>query len=89
MKFDINNYTDIYYAMYCKTEDETRAFCNYLHSIGRAWCSGRSYLGETNFVHYEDDNLKIVYYFNNGTFSNVRTAKKKGYIVLNFSDFEW
>lgn len=46
MKFNIDDYKGKY-AMHCKTEEEARDFCNYLHSIGRVWNSGGDYLGDT------------------------------------------
>ena len=77
MKFDINNYKGKY-VMHCKTEEEARDFCNYLHSVGRRWYSGKSYL-DTEF--YYDDK---VYYFNEGACGHVRLST---YTILEWSDF--
>lgn len=87
MKFDINNYTDKYYAMHCKTEEEAKEFCNYLHSIGRKWSGGQSYAKIT----YYTDNYKgkIAYAFNQGEFCTKGYYANEGYTVLEFSDFDW
>ena len=39
MKFNIDNYKGKY-VMHCKTEEEAKIFCKYLHSIGRMWNNG-------------------------------------------------
>lgn len=85
MKFDINNYEGKY-AMHCKTEEEAREFCNYLHSIGRKWCNHVSYADESNYDVYKED---ITYDFNDGSYCSKRYFDNNNYIVLEFSDFNW
>lgn len=83
MKFDINNYKGKY-AMHCKTEEEARDFCNYLHSVGRKWRRNASYLGGTCYYYYETN---TAYYFNKGTFGCTYVAELNNYTILEWSDF--
>lgn len=83
-RFNINNYIGKY-VMYCKTEEEAREFCNYLHNIGMRWCSGSPYICHTNYSR----NHNNVYYFNDGTHGSLNYAINDGYTVLEFSDFDW
>ena len=43
MKFDINDYKGKY-TMHCKTEEEAKDFCEYLHSVGRRWRTDQPYI---------------------------------------------
>jgi hypothetical protein len=85
MKFDINNYKGKY-VMHCKTEEESRVFCNYLRSVGRKWYNGDDYLDSANYNYYKD---KTAYKFNKGDFDSVNYCSSVGYTVLEFSDFDW
>jgi hypothetical protein len=81
MKFDINNYKGKY-VMHCKTEEEARNFCNYLHSIGRRWSGGSSYADRTNYAVYGSN---TAYNFNNDSYAH--TNWYTGYTILEWSDF--
>ena len=82
MKFNINDYKGKY-VMHCKTEEEAMDFCKYMHSIGRKWNRGESYLDVTYWGAHRDD---IVYYFNNNTHGSLITVWRN-YTVLEWSDF--
>ena len=82
MRFDINNYQGNY-AMHCKTKEEAREFCNYLHSIGNTWESGDSYKTTTNFKYNRN---KTVYYFNKGTYGHISNCYCY-FTILEWSDF--
>ena len=86
MKFDINDYKGKYYVMHCKTEEEAREFCNYLHSIGRKWCNDAAYTNQTYYYAHKDN---TVYHFNNGTYGSLNVAIGCDYTILEFSDFDW
>lgn len=86
MKFNINNYEGKYYVMHCKTEEEAREFCNYLHSIGRKWCNDAAYTNQTYYYAHKDN---TVYHFNNGTYGSLNVAIGCDYTILEFSDFDW
>lgn len=81
MKFNINDYKGKY-VMHCKTEEEAKDFCNYLHSIGRTWSDGDSYK-ENSF--YKDYGTNTVYFFNEGLFSDVNCAEEYEYTILEWS----
>lgn len=83
MKFNINNYKDKY-VMHCKTEKEAIDFCNYLHSIGKKWCSGGTYVERTNWHFY---GKHTVYCFNDGSYCDTDYAKRNHYTILKWSDF--
>ena len=85
MKFDINNYKGTY-VMHCETEEAANTFCEYLHSIGRAWCSGQKYLGNTCYYCYKKD---MAYAFNIGQYGSTEFYKKRDYTILEFSNFDW
>jgi hypothetical protein len=70
--------------MHCKTSEEAQDFCNYLHNIGKKWLTGESYLTRTNYHFYREN---TVYYFNQGSFGPLDTAKKVNDIVLKWEDF--
>lgn len=82
MKFNIDNYKGRY-AMHCKTYDEAVDFCNYLHSTGRGWISGRSYYEYTNWEKYK---TKTIYYFNEGSYCEIDLVNQD-YTVLEWGDF--
>lgn len=82
MKFNIDNYKGTY-AMHCKTYDEAVNFCDYLHSTGRSWITGRSYYEYTNWEKYK---TKTIYYFNEGSYCEIDLVNQ-GYTVLEWGDF--
>jgi hypothetical protein len=82
-KFNINNYTGKY-CMHCKTEEEAKSFCKYLHNIGRRWCTGRSYLDQTSYICYGSD---TAYNFNEGSYADVYYYRRNGYVILQWRDF--
>ena len=70
--------------MHCKTEEEAKDFCNYLHSIGRRWTSGRSYASDTNWHNHKSD---TAYNFNQGSYDSISWYKTLNYTILEWSDF--
>ena len=82
-KFNINEYKGKF-AMYCKTVEEAQDFCNFLHSVGRTWIMGHSYLEHTN---YNSNKVGIVYFFNKGTYGDIHYAKRNNYTILEWSDY--
>ena len=83
MKFNIDNYNGKY-AMHCKTPEEAREFCNYMHSLGRRWLNGKSYY---NYTFFDYHGPCTVYHFNNDSFGHIFHAKNAGFKVLEWSDF--
>lgn len=86
MKFNIKDYPGKY-VMHCKTKEEAISFCNYLHSIGRKWCTGTSYV---NNDYYGAHGNKTAYAFNEGAYSGVDYYKFEAedeYIILEWEDF--
>ena len=82
MKFNINDYKGNY-VMHCKTEREAKDFCNYLHSVGRKWCNGETYLDNTNFYIRRE---RTAYNFNEGSSCSVGWYEGE-YTILEWSDF--
>ena len=83
MKFNIDDYMGKY-VMHCKTEEEAKDFCNYLHSVGRKWSSGGSYAKETNYCVYGTDSM---YIFNEGLIGGIESWSIRDYKILEWSDF--
>lgn len=48
-KFDLGDWTDANIGMRCRTEEEAKIFCQYLHDHGRQWASGKSYISFDNY----------------------------------------
>lgn len=91
-KFDISEYDDSV-VMHCTTEEEAKVFCNFLHSQGLTWKSGKSYAEFTNYKVYKHNTC---YRFNCGTFGDLDEYIDEGFYydrkvlkVLEFSDFCW
>lgn len=83
MMFNIDDYKGKY-VMHCKTEEEAKDFCNFLHSQGREWYTGESYFNETYWNDYEESTC---YEFNEGFYCSKRYFKEKGYTILEMEDF--
>lgn len=83
MKFNIEDYKGKY-VMHCKTEEEAKDFCNYLHSVGKRWNSMTSYLSTTEWKLYRED---TIYLFNSDLVSYVDYAIRQDYEILEWSDF--
>ena len=69
-------------AVHCKTEEEAKDFCERMHEQGMKWCSGESYLKETNYKSYEEEICYI-----KGEFSPYQYYKSNGYEILEWSDY--
>ena len=69
-------------AVHCKTEEEAKDFCEKMHKQGMKWCSGESYLKETNYKFCEEEMCYI-----RGEFSPYQYYKSKGYKILEWSDY--
>lgn len=82
-KFNINAYKGKF-AMHCKTEEEAKDFCNFLHSVGRKWNDGHLYCYNNEFYNYEES---TVYYFNSGAYGRLKYAKENNYTILKWSDY--
>lgn len=69
-------------AVHCKTEEEAKDFCKQMHEHGMKWCSGESYLKETNYEFCEEEICYI-----KGEFSPYQYYKSNGYEILEWSDY--
>lgn len=83
--FYIEDFTGENVCMHCSTVEEAYTFLSFLDSIGRKWCNGQDYLENMRYEEYLED---TVYYFNNGTFSDIGYAHEQHYNVLEFADFD-
>lgn len=83
MKFNIDNYKGKY-VMHCKTEEEAKTFCKYLHNIGHMWSSGDSYLSENYWSFYK---ASTCYNFNTDGYGNKQYYEEEGYTILEMEDF--
>ena len=87
-KFDIKDYPG-YYVMHVTSEEQAKIFCEYLHSIGRKWNGGNSYLDHTNYYHY---GTRTCYEFNVNKYDEISWFKLHGlhnFTILEFNDFDW
>ncbi len=84
MKFNIENYKGKY-VMHCKTEEEAKAFCKYLHSIGHKWADKNSYLSKNYWDNYKES---MCYDFNKNQYGNKEYFEEAiGYTILEMEDF--
>lgn len=83
MKFNIDDYKGKY-VMHCKTKEEAEIFLKYLHSIGRLWSSGDSYLSESYWGKYKESTC---YNFNYGAYCDKQYYEEEGYTILEMEDF--
>lgn len=83
MMFNIDDYKGKY-VMHCKTEKEAEIFCKYLHSIGRTWNTGDSYVPESYWDEYKES---MCYSFNDGTYCDKHCFEERGYTILEMEDF--
>ena len=83
-KFNWNEFKnkDNKIAVHCKTEEEAKDFCERMHKQGMKWCSGESYLKETNYEFCEEEICYI-----KGEFSPYQYYKSNGYEILEWSDY--
>ena len=72
------------YAMHCKTEKEAIDFCTYLDKHDRCWSTADLYINNTMWNRLKEN---TVYYFNEGTFGDIETAKRENYTILEWSDY--
>ncbi len=82
--FDFDAWKDKNVRVHCKTEEEAEDFCREMDRAGLRWSSGTSYLKMTCFNVYEN---YTCYDFNTGTYDNTMRAKKRGYQILEWSDY--
>lgn len=81
-KFNWDEFKEVKFAVHCKTEEEAKDFCERMHEHGMKWCSGESYLKETNYKFCEEEMCYI-----RGEFSPYQYYKSKGYKILEWSDY--
>lgn len=85
MKFNIKAYPGRY-AMHCPTEESAKIFTAYLHSLGKKWSNGTSYLEDTCWISHAEDTC---YSFNTNQFASLGYMKGVDYKILEFCDFDW
>ena len=81
-KFNWDEFKEGKFAVHCKTEEEAKDFCKRMHEEGLKWCSGESYLKETNYKFCEEEMCYI-----RGGFSLYQYYKSKGCKILEWSDY--
>lgn len=88
-KFDRKKYSSHRYVMHCSNDMEFKLFLQYLDSIGERWHETEPYVPLSYL--YRIHETETVLYFNNGDagISSRDTAANNGYIVLEFSDFDF
>lgn len=84
MKFNLDDYKGNY-AMHCKTLEEAKDFCKFLHRSGRKWRDKTSYLTRVEWDRHREN---TVYYFNDGTYGSIRDAARyRSCEILEWGDF--
>ena len=70
-------------AVHCKTEEEAIDFCKQMHEHGMKWDGGYSYLCYTNYRIYTERTCYIA----EGKYCYENYYKKRGYTILEWSDY--
>lgn len=83
MKFNIDDYNGTY-VMHCKTVEEDKSFREYLHSVGRKWFDGDSYLSVSRWHLLKN---ATCYNFNINKYDSIDYYKGKNFTILEWSDF--
>lgn len=80
MKFNLNDYKGKNVCMHCRTEEDAKQFCDFLHKAGLKWISGVSYAEET---YWYINGVNTVYYFNEGQYG------KRALVSYDCMELEW
>lgn len=70
-------------AVNCKTKEEAKDFCRQMHKRGMKWCTGDSYLENTNYNTHNEGTC----YYGSGEYSSCDFAEKYNYKILEWSDY--
>lgn len=70
-------------AVHCKTEEEAVDFCKQMHEQGMKWRGEYSYLDYTNYYIYAESTC----YTAEGKYCHENYYKKRGYTILEWSDY--
>lgn len=76
-----NKYNKI--AVHCKTEEEAKDFCKQMHGQGMKWCTGDSYLENTEYA----DLRERTCYAGEGSYSSYDFYNGLEYEILEWSDY--
>lgn len=75
--------TDNKIAVHCKTEEEAKEFCRQMHGQGMKWCSGESYLKNTEYA----DLRERTCYAGEGSYSSYDFYNGREYKILEWGDY--
>lgn len=70
-------------AVHCKTEEEAKYFCRQMHGQGMKWCTGDSYLENTEYA----DLRERTCYAGEGSYSSYDFYNGLEYEILEWSDY--
>lgn len=70
-------------AVHCKTEEEAKDFCRQMHGQGMKWCTGDSYLENTEYA----DLRERTCYAGEGSYSSYDFYNGLEYEILEWSDY--
>lgn len=70
-------------VVHCKTEEEAKDFCRQMHEQGMKWRGEYSYLDYTNYYIYAESTC----YTAEGKYCHENYYKKRGYTILEWSDY--
>lgn len=87
MIFNIDDFRNFDFVMHCKTEQESKEFCDYMHNIGETWADGTSYKERNPFEYY---GYETCFNFNNNRcgFLSHYAGLTNQYVILKWSDFD-
>lgn len=74
------------YVMHCDTEEKAIVFCKYLNDHGRYWIDKEVYTNNNYWTFCVEGTC---YYFNDGTYGDLRYVDEDSYTILEFDDFDW
>lgn len=83
-EFDWDKFKNEKIAVHCKTEEEAKDLCQKMHEHGMKWFDGSYYyLSTTCYEEYRTETC----YTGRGTFGDCNFYIKRGYTILEWSDY--
>lgn len=82
--FNFDEWNNKKIVVHCRSHTEAVDFCQVMHNSGKRWRDGFSYLRKTEWEEYKETTC---YFFNEGLYGNINSAKSLDYVIIEWSDY--
>lgn len=69
-------------VVHCKTIQEAKQWCQFMHNNGLTWYDGTNYLKNNEWDYYKENTC---YFFNERSVCDIRYVVTIGYTIIEFS----